>query len=640
MSRIRVLPDLLVNKIAAGEVVERPASVLKELLENSVDAGATRIDVTLEDGGKQLVRVADDGGGMTEAEVTLAVAPHATSKIATVDDLFQIATMGFRGEALASIGSVSHLRIVSRVPDEPGGCEIGVTGDRIEGPKPVAASPGTTVEVRDLFFNVPARRKFLRTTNTEMGHLSEQLVRIGLAQTHVHLTCTHNGRKTQDLPAHGGADANAVLRRRIADLFGPELAEALIGIERRERGLRIFGWVAPPAQTRGTAAWQYTWLNGRFIRDRFVGHAIREAYRGLLPQGRFPVVFLFLETDPADVDVNVHPTKIEVRFRDSNLVHSQVLAALRETFLRLDLSPGLTADGAPQRDALPGDAMPGSGAPARDRAAWSGSSPTAAGRLGREGLTEPSPSHQQQMRQALADFLRNAPSAEPRPEEYVAPAAEPDAQPRDDGGTIDSDQAGAPDHASSGGAGNAIQLHNTYLVAETEDGLIIVDQHALHERIIYQQLVARIARGKLESQRLLLAETVNVTPAETACLDAFAELIERLGLDVMPFGPTTVAVQAVPSVLNDGDVVDWVRQLLARLADKPDQDVTDEFVHELLDMMACKAAVKAGDPLTTEEIEALLAQRSTVEKASACPHGRPTTLRLTIRDLEKQFKRS
>ncbi len=623
MSRIHALSDSLINKIAAGEVIERPASVLKELLENGVDAGATRIDVTVEDGGKRLVRVADDGCGMTEAELALAVQPHTTSKIATEDDLFNIGTMGFRGEALPSIASVSQLRMVSRVTDDPGGHEISVSGGQVEGPKPVAAPPGTTVEVRELFFNVPARRKFLRTTNTEMNHLTEQLVRIGLAYPHVHLTCTNNGRRTHDLPTCGDANVGRALRRRIGDLFSPELAAASIEIDRRERGLHVFGWVAPPNHTRGTAAWQYTWLNGRFIRDRFVQHAIREAYRGLLPEGRFPVVFLFLETDPADVDVNVHPTKIEVRFRDSNLVHSQVLAALRETFLSRDLTPRL------DQTRLDDRPFAGHGSSA---AAEGTVGPMGRGRLGGGGGSPPpSPAEQQQIREALADLLKQTPPAPGRP--VAAGAGLPEAD------RIEPEPARPVPPDPSSGA-QAVQFHNTYLVAETEDGLIIVDQHALHERIIYQQLVDRIGCGKLESQRLLLTETVDVTPTELACLESFAELFDRLGLDLEPFGPTTVAIRAIPAALNDVDAATWVSQVLARLADKPDQTATDEFIHELLDMMACRAAVKAGEPLAPEEIQSLLAQRTVIEKGSACPHGRPTTLRLTLGDLARQFKRT
>ncbi len=641
MPRIHVLSDLLVNKIAAGEVIERPASVVKELLENSVDAGATRVDVAVEDGGKRLIRISDDGCGMGADDLALAVTPHATSKLETEDDLFRIGTMGFRGEALASIGSVSHLRLTSRLPDEAGGHEIRVSGGEIEGPIPTAAAPGTTVEVRDLFFNVPARRKFLRTTNTEMGHLTEQLIRIGLANLHLHLTCNHNGRSVHDLPASGRQDRAQALHERIAGLFGPELSEALIPIDRRERGLHIAGWVAPPAQTRGTAAWQYTWLNGRFIKDRFVQHAIREAYRGLLPQGRYPVVFLFLETDPADVDVNVHPTKIEVRFRDSNLVHSQVLAALRETFLRMNLTPDLTADTFEHRGGAPGGGGFGS------RGSSTGGF---AGRLrSTGGGGEPASEAQgEAMRQQLAEFLKGLPPSRTggRPETFdeardlgasQGPSGPADRWPDPADAGLD---AASPDQRSALPALPALQVHNTYIVAESDDGLVIIDQHALHERIIYQQLVRRFAEGRLESQRLLLPETLDVTPAELTCVEACAGLFEKLGLEIQRFGPTTIAIQAVPSVFNDVDSADWVRQLLARLVDRPDQDLSDEYIHELLEMMACKAAVKAGDPLTPDEVASLLAQRTHVEKASACPHGRPTTLRLSLRDLEKQFKRT
>jgi len=638
MGRIHILPDSLVNRIAAGEVIERPASVLKELLENSVDAGATRIEIDVEDGGRRLVRVADDGCGMDSADLAMAVRPHATSKITTQDDLFRILTMGFRGEALASIASVSHLRMVSRVADEPGGHEIVVTGDRIEGPRPVAAPPGTTVEVRELFFNVPARRKFLRTTSTEMGHVVEQLARIGLAHPHVHLVLTHNGRRTHDLtPSVGtGSGAGEALRRRIAELFTPELAEALIPIDRRERGLRVFGWVASPGHARGTPAWQYTWLNGRSIRDRYLQHAIREAYRGLLPEGRFPVVFLFLEMDPGQVDVNVHPTKIEVRFRDSNLVHSQVLAALRETFLRRDLTASVNTTGlSPERRTT--DRM--DGGPSRGES-FVGES----GRLPSPGFGEVSASRQQEMRRAFADLLKNVPPTRP------VPGAAPPVDPERTLPPLTDAPKGPEEFEVRGGEAvpmpppaprrTGIQLHNTYLVAESEDGLIIIDQHALHERIIYQELVDRIRRGRLESQRLLLPETVEVTPAEVGCLEAFRELFEQLGLDLTPFGPTTVAVQAVPSVLSDLDVREWVAQLLARLTDKPDQTLTDEFLHDVLESMACRAAVKAGDPLTPQEITALLEKREQVDKPTACPHGRPTALHLSLSDLAKQFKRT
>ncbi len=636
MSRIHVLSDSLINKIAAGEVIERPASVLKELLENSVDAGATRVDITIEDGGRRLIAVSDDGCGMNEEELALAIQPHATSKLTHEDDLFAIHTMGFRGEALPSIGSVSQMRLVSRVADEPGGHEIQVDGGRIEGPRPTAAPVGTSIEVRELFFNVPARRKFLKTANTEIGHIVEQLIRIGLPHPHIHIVCSHNARRTHDLPSCGGPDVLAAIRDRIAAMLSAELAQAMIPIDRQERGLLIRGWVAPPAMARGTAAWQYTWLNGRFVRDRFLQHAVRESYRGLLPEGRFPVVFLFLEVPPADIDVNVHPTKIEVRFRDSNLVHSQVLAALRETFLKRDLTPQLTPEQVPRE-------MPGTVIPTGDP--WV-EPPRPSGDAFRSGPPRPPelpPEAQQEMRRAMADFLRNVPPTQaPYPPSPQGPETRPfetsESQTRlpwDMGPTPapTPPQAGTPYRT-------VLQLHNAYLVTETEDGLVIVDQHALHERILYQQLVERVTRGPLESQRLLLPETVDVTPTEMACLEGFGPLFERLGLDLTPFGPTRIAVQAVPSVLSDADVGEWISNLLRRLADKPDQAVTDEFLFEILESVACKAAVKAGDPLTPQEIESLLARRAEVEKSSSCPHGRPTTLHMSLTELAKQFKRT
>ncbi|MBN1491673.1 MAG: DNA mismatch repair endonuclease MutL, partial [Phycisphaerae bacterium] len=336
MAIIHVLPDLLVNRIAAGEVIERPASAVKELLENSIDSEATRIELTVEDGGRRLIRVTDNGSGMGPDDVALCVVPHATSKIDCEDDLFAIGTMGFRGEALASIGAVSELHVVSRRREAEAGCEVCVAGDKVEGPKVVGAPVGTTVEVRSLFFNVPARQKFLRTAQTEFGHIVEQVARVALAHPRIEFRVVHNGREAYRLPASDS------LRTRVADFYGSELAESLIAVRREERGVTVGGCVAAPAQSRSARRWEYTFLNGRFIRDRFVQHAVREAYRGLIDPNRFPVTFLTLTMEPSDVDVNVHPTKIEVRWRDSNLIHSAVLAALRDTFLQRDLTSSLS----------------------------------------------------------------------------------------------------------------------------------------------------------------------------------------------------------------------------------------------------------------------------------------------------------
>ncbi len=621
--RIHVLSDLLVSKIAAGEVVDRPASIVKELIDNALDAGAERIGVTIENGGRQLIRVTDDGCGMSSEELRLAITPHATSKIVSEEDLYAIATMGFRGEALPSIGAVSKLRITSRRGDDDAGHEIRVVGERVEASQAAGCPVGTTVEVRDLFFNVPARRKFLRAVSTETGHINEQFARAALAWPSVGFELTNRGRKTQNLPP-----CKDVLDR-IVKFYGPELASALMHARRRERGVEIEAYIAPPAQSRATAQWQYTYVNGRPIRDKFIQHAIKEAYRGLMEPNRHGVVFLFLTIDPALVDVNVHPTKIEVRWADSNLIHSQVLSALRETLQRADLTPTVQTERMrepidPERQERMRCELASvlkSAAPIQPTGGHRPTSPTgSAGGAGFEHRRGPMPTS-------------------PDPTEtwrslYGEPRGGPmDTEPGTTGATLQ------PPSAPVSGP-RVIQMHNLYLVAETEEGIVIVDQHALHERVIYEQLRERLTGGALESQRLLLPETFNVTPAQSAALTANAELLDRLGIDVAGFGADAVAVHAFPSILKDVDVVAFMGDLLDRLGQQPGGSSTEEVLHDLLDMMACKAAVKAGDPLSREEIEALMQQRHLIERSSSCPHGRPTMLRLTRADLDRQFKRT
>jgi DNA mismatch repair protein MutL len=620
-NRIRILPDLLVNKIAAGEVVERPASVVKELIDNAIDAGGSRIAITIEDGGKQLIRVTDDGCGMSPDELTLAAAPHATSKIATEDDLYSIATMGFRGEALASISSVSKLRIVSRVPEAIEGHEVRVSGEQLESSQAAGCPVGTTVEVRDLFFNVPARRKFLRSSSTETGHINEQFARAAIAWPQTAFELTNNRRLTQNLPPCGNH------LERIAKFYGPELASALMSVERNERGVRIEAYMAPPAKSRATTQWQYTFLNNRYIRDRYIQHAVKEAYRGLMEPNRHGVVFLFLTTDPSQFDVNVHPTKIEVRWADSNMIHSQVLSALRETFQRSDLTPALKTERV-REEISPAEqermrrelasvlksAPPVK--PATDGAAGS-AGPGHAGRTDRTGLP-PLPSD---LTEVWRSLYGQAPTGAPAPERSYSEVS-PD------------------DGRASASPPRAVQMHNQYLVAETEDGIVIVDQHALHERVMYEQLRERFTAGTLESQRLLLPETLNVTPKQLALLNSEADLLRKLGIEVTPFGRDAVAVHAFPALLKDTDVSSFMCDLLDHLAQQPAETSAEEVIHKILDMMACKAAVKAGDTLTQEEIETLVQQRHLIERSSSCPHGRPTTLRLTKAELNRQFKRT
>jgi DNA mismatch repair protein MutL len=628
-AKIAQLPETLVNRIAAGECIERPAAAVKELVENALDAGATRIDIALLDGGRGLIQVADDGAGMDADDLVLSVAQHATSKLHSDDDLFNIQTLGFRGEALASIAAVSRLRITSRRRESDVGHVIDVEAGRLSGPKPCAAPPGTTVEVRDLFYPVPARRKFLRTNQTEIGHVTEQLARIALAQPAVAFTLKHGSRVTHRL------ETTADPRQRIADFFGPELAGVLLPIRREGGGgsgksnFALYGLVAPPAESRGSGKWEYIFVNGRYVRDRFVSHAVREAYRSLIDPLRFPVAFLYITIAPDQVDVNVHPTKIEVRWQDSNYVHGQVLAALRETFLSTNLDHTLRT---------PGD----------DEA------------------------YRKRVREAMVDFFRHAPvdrhdTTAARRYGGAGPGIEGS---RDQGITGGGDSAPRADFCLSTellaparpqsldpsipSAGTsiprsldpsipplrALQVHNTYLVVETDEGLIVIDQHALHERILYEDLRRRVTEHKLEAQRLLLPLVVRVPADRLEALETHSDTLARLGLELAPAGPQSVALHTFPTLLLERvDHERFIRDLLDLLAEHGTRSGAETLIHEILDLMACKAAVKAGDPLTPGEVGALLQRRELAERSSHCPHGRPTTLKLSLRDLERQFHR-
>ena len=606
---IHVLPTLLVNKIAAGEVIERPASVVKELVENALDADATRIDVTIEDGGRKLIAVSDTGVGMGPDDLELAFAPHATSKLTDEEDLFRIGTLGFRGEALASIASISraHLRSCRRGRDEAGGYEVDASGGTVSEVRPCPAPPGTTVTIRDLFFNTPARRKFMRTANTESAHVTEQVTRLALPHPEVAFTLTHNGRSVHNL-----APAETTLARA-ADLFGGDLAESLTPLlGRGDDHVSVSGLIAPPSAARGSGKWQYFFLNGRYIRDRLLSHAVREAYRGLIEPSRWPVVFLFIEIDPAEVDVNVHPTKMEVRFRDSQRIHGELLAALRETLSKANLTPRAEMGG-------PLDGVEGEG---RD------------------------PKREASLREALADFFKSAPPPQPRLN-FPSPAAAPHhggprpPWPTTGGHATQTAHPPAAVRADQQSEFGAIQIHRAYIVAPVDDGLVIIDQHALHERLIYNELRARLTEAPLTAQKLLIPETVVVTPAEADRLHNHADLLGQLGIEVAAFGPNTVAVQQFPSLLVERRVPigQFLHQILDTLADDETAEA-ERLLENLLEVMACKAAVKSGDPLAPGEIDSLLARRDSAEKGSSCPHGRPTTLKLSLGDLEKQFKRS
>lgn len=662
MPRIRQLDPSLVNKIAAGEVIERPASVVKELVENSIDAGATRIDVALELGGVELIRITDDGCGIGPDDLPLALAPHATSKLYSSDDLFNIQTMGFRGEALASIASVSHLRIVSRPSTQVEGYEV--SGDASPpAPRACAAPTGTTIEVRNLFYNVPARRKFLKQPQTECSHVTEQIARLSLAHPHIGFTVTHNGRTIRNLPATKDR------RERIADFYGADLADCLIPVRSEEHGLVVEGLIAPPAHSRASTKWQYLFLNGRFITDRRIAYAVREAFRGLVEHDRFPVVFLFLAADPHDYDVNVHPTKIEVRWRDAGLVQSQVLAVLRETLLSHDLTPAMKFNRLNSGAALiaddPFDSPTGRGpTPEQQRARQA-----LADYLKRVDPTQPRltfsppPFRTDALRPSIAGTL-NAPRSEGYPSALDHPARQtfqsgaappfdaptqppsapgmetpPDGSSLSDVPNAKADAAAFPSLPTTTPANGVMQIHNTYLVAQTETGVLIIDQHALHERILYERFRERILQGPLESQRLLIPEPVSASPTRIDTADHFRPMLAKLGIELEQFGPNTLAVQAFPTLLKNVRISEFVADLLDKLVETENASTEETAIHAALDMMACKAAVKAGDALSQDEMHALLEMRHLTERSSNCPHGRPTTLELSTRDLEKQFKR-
>jgi DNA mismatch repair protein MutL len=593
-SPIQQLSPELVNRIAAGEAIERPASVVKELVENAIDAGADHIAIEVEDGGRSLIRIIDNGHGIPAVELPLAMASHATSKLKSDDDLFRIATMGFRGEALASIGAVSHTKLLSRTSGETVAYEIQNRGGKIDAPQAAAGNAGTVVEVRNLFFNTPARRKFLKGESTEFGHISEALLRLSLANPTIAFTLTHNGRPSLELAA-------ASAEQRMLAAWPPEFAEQRMPIAASDAEIKLHGLIGLPELARPTAKYQYFFLNGRPIRDRFIQHALREAYRGLTEPGRQPAAVLLISMPPQDVDVNVHPTKSEVRFRDSNRIHGLVLSAVREKLLSSDLTPA---------------AMP--------------------------RAMDFSATQSPDLRQKLADFFRSGPSnwqspAAPtsQPKQFPPPPMPPPmsySAPR-----ISTD---SPSLQSEAPVVPAIQLHNSYLVVESDDGLIIIDQHALHERILYEDLLARISRGPLESQRLLLPLTFAASPRQLDLLAQIQPLLARLGIEASSIGPDAVGIHAFPSFLHRLDPVEFLQEILER-GERESLDINhEELLHEILDMMSCKAAIKAGDALTPGEIEALLARRHLVDRSSNCPHGRPTTLRLTLKDLEKQFKRT
>jgi DNA mismatch repair protein MutL len=569
MPSIRVLPESLVSQIAAGEVVERPASALKELLENALDAGARAIRVELSGGGARLIRVTDDGSGIAREDLPLALARHATSKIATLDDLERVASLGFRGEALASIAAVSRLSLTSRCAGERHAWTVSAAGSEICAPAPAAGAPGTTVEVRDLYFNTPARRRFLKSETTEYAHCEEAFRRVALARPEVALSLSHNGRTPWQLPPEP-------LHARIGTLLGEDFRSTAAVLDEAGAGLRLYGLVAVSGQARAA---QYFFVNGRPVRDRLAAHAIRQACRDVLHHEHQPAYVLFLELDPQRVDVNVHPAKMEVRFRDAHAVHQFIFHAICRALARpLAGSPPLAANPASSESAPPAERF---------------SSPALE-------LAEPGAFY--------ATLFGTRPAA-----------------------------AAGEEHAPLGYA--LAQLAGIYILAQNRNGLVIVDMHAAHERVLYERLKKALAQRAIPMQPLLAPVSFPAAALDICAVEAHGAALQAFGLDLAAAGPATLVVRAVPAPLADADPVALARDALEEIREHGASGVLTERANALLATMACHAAVRAQRRLALDEMNALLREMEKTERSGLCNHGRPTWHQISIAELDKLFMR-
>lgn len=592
---IRQLPSHLINQIAAGEVVERPASVVKELLENSLDAGASRVEIDIEQGGIKLIRIRDNGCGIPESEVALALSRHATSKISSLDDLEQVASLGFRGEALPSIASVSRMRLTSAAASGKSGYSVLVSGGQLPAPSPAPHPQGTTVEVRDLFYNIPARRRFLRTEKTEFGHLNKLVRRIVLSRFPVAFRLTHNGKPLFDLAA---ANDRPSQEQRVARICGTEFVEHALYVEHSLGDMRLWGWIARPTFSRSQPDMQHTYLNGRAVRDKTVTHAVKHAYRDVLFHGRYPACVLFLEIDPKAVDVNAHPAKHEVRFRDSRPVHDfvrrTVEAALAET------------------------------RPTGSDAEFPASAPaTASGLL--SGHQHPyqqpiglSPQQAEDRRGRYARRIGND-----RFYESLATLKSSDVS-----------------HGEIPPLGYAVaQLHGIYILAENQDGLVIVDAHAAHERVTYEKLKASVAADGVQSQPLLIPIMINVAESEADLVEAHQDYFSGLGLEIGRTGLDTLMLRQIPMLIDDRNAEALLRDMLSDIVETGSSERLHAQQDEMLSTIACHGSVRANRQLTIAEMNALLREMETTDRADQCNHGRPTWSALTLKELDRLFSR-
>ena len=596
--RIQLLPDQLISQIAAGEVVERPAAALKELLENSLDAGSTDIQVMLIQGGVKQLRVADNGAGVAKDDLELALTRHATSKIASLEDLEAVASLGFRGEALASIASISRTQISSRATDSKHAWRISAEGSDLSALEPAALDAGTVVDVSDLYFNTPARRKFLKTEGTEFGHCEEAFNRIALSRPDVAFMLQHNGRALSRLTV-------SAPEQRFSAVLGAEFSAESFAVEESAAGLRLWGMAAKPTFNRNSRDTQYVYVNGRFVRDKLIAHAIRQAYQDVLHHDRHPAFVLFLELDPNLVDVNVHPSKTEVRFRDGQAIHRFIFHALHKSL-----------------------ATP-TGASNAVSAGHAGYNPFAIP----ETVTANYPSFQSQMNL----------SAQARPDFYQTLFGGANSAPTDNSPTHVSGFNGSELQQEYALGFAVAQIHGVYILAQNSLGLVVVDMHAAHERIMYERLKTALDAKSVPMQPLLIAVSFNADRLEVATvqesLNSNDNTMQQLGFDIAVLSPTTLAVRAVPTMLQDADAVTLARDVLRDLREYGASRALTERRNELLGTMACHAAVRANRQLAIPEMNALLRDMEATERSGQCNHGRPTWFQVSMVDLDKMFMR-
>jgi len=590
MPKISVLPETLSNKIAAGEVIERPASVVKELVENALDAASTRIIVEVEEGGLSLIQVSDNGTGMSHEDAFLAIERYATSKISTDDDLFAIRTLGFRGEALPSIAAVSHFTMITRDPVSDSGVEILVEGGKIKSVSEVGAAPGTMISARRLFFNTPARRKFLKAISTEMSHIADTVARMALGHPEVQFRLIHNDKVVKSWPF-----ASQPLDR-VVDVLGKESGQDLLAIELNRNGIAVSGWVSSPRTTRRTSRGIYVFVNGRYVRDRTIQHAIFEGFAQRLVKGQFPVAVVFIEVPFDEVDVNVHPTKNEVRFVNAHHVHAAVKGAIAQTLYEVDRLNWRPAN-PPQSQA-------------------SEKSPQIAEPISPFGVSDGKPWPLKQTKISYPEISFQEPAAGNRRQQEPM-----------------FDRKGFSALRVIG------QLHNTYIVCESDAGLVIIDQHAAHERIFFEKLTQARSDRPSAAQKLLVPETLELSFREAEILEQTLADLKSLGLEIEPFGHNTFVIKAVPALLSGQDPKPMVREIVEKMAGGGSAAGLKQTLDNCRMVLACHAAIRANQQLAPEQINGLLAALDECENPSHCPHGRPTWVRWDLITLEKSFKR-